>query len=94
MLAEIRYSPIATIPGGNSPNPLANFVPVPTYIRPWEMDGPLIPPLVNTPASTRPVLASRASVLSLKNVTITEFLLSSMDGASDFAAAGNRRGAC
>jgi hypothetical protein len=30
MLAEIRYSPIATIPGGSSPKPLANFVPVPT----------------------------------------------------------------
>jgi hypothetical protein len=33
------------------------------------------------------------SVLSLKNVTITELLLSYMNGASDFAAAGNRRGA-
>jgi hypothetical protein len=29
-LAEFRYNPIATIPGGSNPNPLANFVPVPT----------------------------------------------------------------
>ena len=33
-----------------------------------------------------------SSVLSLKNVTRTEFLLSYVNGASDFAAAGNRRG--
>jgi hypothetical protein len=32
------------------------------------------------------------SVLSLKDVTRTEFLLSYMNGASDIAAAGNRRG--
>jgi hypothetical protein len=34
------------------------------------------------------------SVMSLKNVTITEFLLLYMNGASDFTAAGNRRGTC
>ena len=39
-----------------------------------------------------PMALIAPSVMSLKNVTRTEFLLSYMNGASDIAAAGNRRG--